>query len=375
MRVGDRATRANGSTGREIRRLFRARPAVERLESRRLLATADPVVTLSNLSARALIGTQLDFTVGFKNGSPTQAGYAPYVDLILPATGDAGPSPALPDGVSFVSATYLGQPVTSTVLTFNASGHATHPYAVDSSGSHLVINGTPGDQLVVLQLPFGSFTPGQPTAQIGVTAGLSNKADVGFAQTIKAEGGFALGNDPLNDPATDPSIVGAQTSGTATGELFIIKKTYLGPEDETATGPNFPRQDQITVAVAPGQTITNLDVTDALPNNMQYASVVETSILGTAATTTAPSTPSTSTPGGTVTRRFATVTGTGAANDVSMTVQYYIPLDDSGGSRVINPITGAAVTRPTPPAPRATGRRSTRATWPARTPATRTLTF
>ncbi|MGO9601741.1 MAG: hypothetical protein ACLP7Q_27530 [Isosphaeraceae bacterium] len=123
-----------------------------------------------------------------------------------------------------------------------------------------------------------------------------------------------------------------------------MKETYNGPEDETATGPNFPRENKISVAIAPGQTITNLDVTDALPSNLQYMSVVETSIRGTSTTTTALSTPSTSTPGGTVTQQFASVTGTGAANDVTMTVQYYVPLKDSTGASVISPTTGAAVT-------------------------------
>ena len=120
--------------------------------------------------------------------------------------------------------------------------------------------------------------------------------------------------------STSPSIEGAQTSGTVTGELYILKETYNGPEDETATGPNFPRENKISVAIAPGQTITNLDVTDALPNNLQYMSVVETSIRGTSTTTTALSTPSTSTPGGTVTQQFTSVTGTGAANDVTQNV-------------------------------------------------------
>ncbi|MGH9676409.1 MAG: hypothetical protein ACRD36_04845 [Candidatus Acidiferrum sp.] len=51
-------------------------------------------------------------------------------------------------------------------------------------------------------------------------------------------------------------------------ELFMLKKTCIGPENETATGPNFPRQYKLDVSIAPGQTITNLDVTDLLPNNL-----------------------------------------------------------------------------------------------------------
>ena len=145
--------------GRRKRRLLE----FERFESRLLLA-AIPEASLT-LPTSALIGTELNFSVGFQNVSSTTAGYAPYIDLYLPTTGDEGANPAVPDGISFTSATYLGSPVTSSILTFDGAGHATHPYAVDSSGSPLVLNGTPGNQVVVFQLPFGSFTPGQPTTE------------------------------------------------------------------------------------------------------------------------------------------------------------------------------------------------------------------
>ena len=128
------------------------------------------------------------------------------------------------------------------------------------------------------------------------------------------------------------------------GEIYIIKDIYIGPEDETATGPNFPRQNQIQVAIAPGQTITNLDVTDLLPSNMQFVSVVETSKHGASTSTMSQSTPSLSTPGGTLTRRFASVTGTGTGNDITMTFQYYIPLNDAASNAVIDANTGSAVT-------------------------------
>ena len=59
---------------------------------------------------------------------------------------------------------------------------------------------------VVLRLPFGSFTPGQPAATVHVTTQLSNLADAGTPLTIGASGGFQFGADPLADPATDPSI-------------------------------------------------------------------------------------------------------------------------------------------------------------------------
>ena len=302
------------------------------------MLAAIPTTTLT-LPANALIGETLNFSVGFSNTSPSSAGFGPYVDLNLPATGGAGAG--TPDGISFNSATYLSAALTSTVLTFDAGGHATHPYAKDNTGAAVIVSGTPGDQLVVLQLPFGSYTPGQPVSNISVSTTLSNLADVGSALNITTHGGFRYGNDALDNPTTDPTIIGGNTTSAVTPSLFIVTKQYIGPEDETATGPNFPRQDLITVDVAAGQTLTNLDITDLLPNNMQYVQVDATTIRGTATGTTSPSTPSTLTPGGTLTRRFASVTGTTAANDATLLYTYYIPLNNALGNPVLNASTGA----------------------------------
>ncbi len=158
-----------------------------------------PTASLT-LAARTLIGEVINFTVGFDNTSATDTGYGPFVDLFLPATGADGAGAATDDGLTFVSATYLGSAVTSTSLTFNASGQATHPYARDVSGNPVVVSGTTGDQLVVLQLPFGSFTPAQPPAPIAVRAQLSNLADDGTALQVRARGGFRFGNDALDNP-------------------------------------------------------------------------------------------------------------------------------------------------------------------------------
>ena len=284
----------------------------EGLEARTLLATgAVPQATLV-APARSLIGQNLDLTVGFSNATGSNPGYGPYVDLFLPKTGDDGKGAAATDGLSFVDARYLGQHVTSTVLNFDAQGHATHPYAEDTAGNHLVVSGTPGDELVVLQLPFGSFTPGQPAVSLDVTAKLSGTAPLGVPLNLQARGGFRYGNDALDNPATDPTILGAAAPAQVDPALFFLKDTYNGPEDETATGPNFPRTETLALQVASGQTVTNLDLTDALPNNMQFLGVTGATAGGSAAATTARATPGTAAPGGTLTRRFASVTGTGS---------------------------------------------------------------
>lgn len=59
---------------------------------------------------------------------------------------------------------------------------------------------------MVLTLPFGSFTPDQPAADITVTASVSNLADVGTPLTISALGGFRFGQDALDNPLSDPPL-------------------------------------------------------------------------------------------------------------------------------------------------------------------------
>ena len=117
---------------------------------------------------------------------------------------------------------------------------------------------------------------------------------------------------------------------------------YLGPEHETATGPNFQQSYLVSATVAPGQTVTGFDLTDQLPSGMQFVSLGASSANGsTAASTT--STPSTTAPGGTLTRHFDKVVGTGGASDASMVFSFYVPRDDASTSPVLNLTTGAFV--------------------------------
>lgn len=321
---------------RAVRKRTHTPLMLELLEGREVPA-AIPTATLTAVP-EALLGEDLTFSVSFDNTSPVDTGYGPYVDLYLPATGIDGAGAAADDGISFVSATYLGRPITATAITLTAAG-VQHPYAVNSSGQPLVI--TPpagfqaGDQLVVLLLPYGSYTPEQPAADIAVTASISNLADANAPLPIRAQGGFRFGNDPLDNPSSDPSIVGPAASTTVTPTVFMLTKRYVGPEDETASGPNFPREYRIDVDVANGQSLTDLDLTDILSDQVQFLAVTATS-----GSTTAIATPSLTVPGGILTRRFASVTGTASDVDASMTFRFYVPRVDAGGTAILNPTTG-----------------------------------
>lgn len=345
-----RRNRASGSVRRRVLLL-------ESLEDRRLLA-AEPTVTL-DVPADPFIGTSpLTIRATFDNTSltPTDVGYGPFVDLVFPRNGaDGAAGTQTPDGVWPISpaqATYLGDPVTTHEYVFPASGCLDHPYAVDNTNTPLQVCGTPGDVLVVVQLPFGSFTPDQPPATIELPATLSNYADLGHPLTFTARGGFQFGSDPLNNPSVDPTLFLDATNedsdssawtGTATTTPTVMRmtKTYLGPEDETATGPNFPRQYELVVSIAPGQTVTDLDIMDGFDNNVVVTGVTVTTTHSPAPTNipTLPFGPANfSFPSQQLVATIPTVTGIGGA-DVRMLVDFYVPEFDANGDRII-PING-----------------------------------
>lgn len=299
------------------------------------LLTAPPAVSLS-VPASAFIGENVNFTVTFDNNA-AGPGYGPLIDLIIPTNGADGAQNTNPplDGLTFVNATYLGTNVERTVLTFPGSGANTcvnHPYMVDASGSPIQVCGPAGDTFVALRLPFGSFTPQQPPVTVNVSLSMSNLADLGTALTIRARGGYQFGYTPLNDwcCGDDPSqTLSGFVSSSVTPSLFTLSKSYNGPESETATGPNFPRRYTVTAQIAPGQSLSAFNLTDILPNNMQFVSMVSTSPAAACSHTNP------ALPGGTLSCNFGTVSGT-----VTMTFDYYIPLRDAGGASVIDPITG-----------------------------------
>ncbi len=273
-----------------MRRSYRStRLRLECLEERAVLAPV-PIVSLSGLGA-ARIGESVNFQVDFDNqatSAPT-TGFGPYVDLFIDTTGADGVSPGGVeptdyDGLSGLTASYLGASLTVIPVTLGAGGSFTHPFARTSSGAPLT--GTApagfvaGDTLYVITLPFGSFVDTQPAAGITVSTTVSPEADLSVGLNVAAVGGFAYGADALDNPTVDVPIRGATASGTITPSVVTLTKSYNGPENETATGPNYPRRYTIVADVASGQIVTDLRLIDLLPNNIAFLSLVSSTPAG-----------------------------------------------------------------------------------------------
>ncbi|EHK65564.1 VCBS domain-containing protein [Achromobacter arsenitoxydans] len=238
-----------------------------------LLADATPTLSLGSSSADILLGDTAQIRAIVSNPS-TQDGYAPFVDILIPATGYDGD-----DGVSFVSATTAGITLNGSVVTFGADGTAAHPFARDANGNPIVLQASqygyrPGDQLVVLALPYAGFGKDQPSIAVDITLRMSPLADVNQDHNVSLRAGFQYGNDSLDNPQQDPSILASDW------QVFVLRSTPFEvtqsldmTEGETVTGENYPHTLTVTATPAPGQTLQNVVVVQQLPESIRVLDI------------------------------------------------------------------------------------------------------
>jgi hypothetical protein len=227
-----------------------------------------PEVTLG-LPISALVNEEFTFPLTFDNGGdPGDVGYGPYAELIVPPAGSETQQ------VEILGATYQGAQLPVTAVTFDQNGNAKHPLLEDSNGQPLIVTGPPGGTLFVFPLPFGSYAPEQPPTGLEVQARMvgNTAAALGTQVNVTAGGGFYLGEDPLDDPGPDPPIIADPVTEAISPAVMQIDKQYLGPEGETATGPNFVQTWRLNINIADGQTINNLVLSDVLAPSLQFVS-------------------------------------------------------------------------------------------------------
>ncbi|WP_062092743.1 DUF4347 domain-containing protein, partial [Caballeronia udeis] len=325
-----------------------------------------PVPTVSfdpaTVPGDVLLGSTFTETVTFANTASNGVGYGPFIDLYVPK--DAAQTATL------TGASFLGTAITPEAVTLSTTipGHAgvlgaLHPLALDNTGKPLFVAAPPGyqanDVMYVLSLPFGSFTPGQPAAQIQLTFTLDNRTELssmhgGQALDITAIGGFQYGADPLNDPGTDPSIRGtAGTAGVTSGadgmvvaastvSLLDVSATTDLHESETATGPDYPFNYVLTIKPAPvtqGDPLSNTTFTFDLPPEVQYThgTIAFTGPGGATGTATFnPGVAGANGPGGTVTVHFTSLGTDGADTATVVKIPVFVPQFDANGNPVLD---------------------------------------
>ena len=256
-------------------------------------------------------------SVCFDNTGDT-TGYQPAFELVTPA------------GVAFNSATYLGSPisVSAAQTCSNASG-----CTFKNPDTNTDVTLANGETLRILRFPLGSFTADQPKQCLDLAFSLGNSPTVqlNVSKTLKVTPFFDLGGDALDNPSTDAPLFGTPQTISVNPTVIKHTKNIIAPEDETATGPDYPRTVELTVDVAAGETVNPVTITDILPNQFQFLSVTNP------AGCTATSTPSTAAPGGTLSLNCGPITGA-AGVDRTIAFTFYIPRDDAGGAPVLDPL-------------------------------------
>lgn len=300
-----------------------------------------PAVVLKDVPTDVLIGDTFHFKLLF-SADPLITGYGPFVELYFQYQGADCSSGGPCDGLEFVQAEavfansnvpltpipsgcpFIFQPLVSTSCPTSCPGTCPGPPTGFFGGSAP----TPlGFQKVVLELPFGSFVPTQPTVEIDVEVKVHPFADVNFPLLLGARGGFRYGNTSAGTSGPTLGFFTPSSIATVTPHVLRVRKLYLGPEDETATGPNFPRQYKIEVDIAPGQSLDNVEIEDCFPANVTYLSVASAS--------PTPSGPTSGT-GNCFTVPFGTLTG-GPLPDATATFNFFVPELDASNQPVLGP--------------------------------------
>ncbi len=273
------------------------------------------------------LGQPFGFSVQFSNISGF-TGYGPYINVFMPSGGADGTSGGgTDDGYNFSSATYLGVPLTPTIISCPSGGTVVSPLTGLMVSCPVTSTGRPS-QFISLQLPFGSVTAGQPLESVVINATMSNLADVGTPLPISASAGFIYGDMPTGSMPSESIRV---TQNVAPS-LFSVTKTHSGSPSIEVTGPNYPRTYTITANMPAGLTATNIVIEDVLPNRIVYQGVSGAGI----SVISQPAIGSVVTPPNNLLKISVPASG------VPITVNFYVPENDSSGSPIIDPLSGAA---------------------------------
>ncbi|MFV8783972.1 isopeptide-forming domain-containing fimbrial protein [Microbulbifer sp. SA54] len=310
------------------------------------LMVATPSATV-DAPSEDFINESTDIGFSFENDGDT-TGYGPFIDIVAGPGLELGSVSGL-DGASVITYTYEGgQWVDS-----NGNVVEYHPYDFNQTGLIPLPPGEEGSTWYAIQLPFGSYSPDQPSFDFNVSAILDEAAGaiVGVPIPIWVRPGFAYGNDPLNNPDVDPPIVGNPIETEITPTVIDVEKDALdgdgdnnsiGDDGETVTGPSEPVTWRVTVDIANLSTIENLVVTEQVPNNFYYlpGNVVVTDSTGATLQPgvdyilTEP--PEGANNGSELIVEFLNpIEGTLAGNDIVITYTGYVPDFDADGNPIV----------------------------------------
>ncbi|MEO0416310.1 MAG: LEPR-XLL domain-containing protein, partial [Verrucomicrobiota bacterium] len=148
-------------------------------------------------------------------------------------------------------------------------------------------NFSDGDSFYTVELPYGSYVPGISPKEITFAATLNSGTGnqdtdsdhfVSVGDTVgrdtvevAASGGFRYGATPGGtDDAALVDGVGECVKGEITATVIELKKDVEGDDHERVSGPTNPFTYSLDLDIAKDVTLTDLTITDVIPDNMIY---------------------------------------------------------------------------------------------------------
>jgi hypothetical protein len=265
-----------------------------------------PSATFDNVPGSVFVGSSFEFEIAFDNAASSVIGYGPVVDFTLPSS-------LLLTGTPTIFGQILPQQY-SHIFPLSTEQCISHPFAANTT-----VCGTGGSSFHSFVLPFSSFAPDQPVAEISLSALLQSAPAQDGSNVMSVRGLFRYGTDELDNPVQDPVIAQtwAERAGVeaATMEVFV---RYNVPEKETAVGPSFGKT--VTVGVEFGNDVFYSQVDFEIVLDDQHVPLFDETYLTNAYATLSSVSISNDASGTTV--LFQLINST--ASSVSYTLPYYI---------------------------------------------------
>jgi LruC domain-containing protein len=278
---------------------------------------ATPQIQIINVN-EVLLNNSFNIDFNFTNNS-YPIGFKPFVNVLLPK------------GIT-TDATKIGT-WDNINLTWKDSNNIIineHPY---SKYIDLPDNQTSEYSWYIFESSYSSYGPEQPSTTIkSLNCTISEKdgAILDEMLYIKAIPWFRYGLDAEDNGEYDNPIGGLEVVSNITPKLMILTKTNLLPESETVTGINFPFTFRIKATIAKDQELTNLIISDELPDSLVYLSTTNININATEILNL-----------NNITWTFDSIIGKGA-DDIIIDYLVYVPYKDSSNNLILDEVTGAS---------------------------------
>ncbi|MFT5246864.1 MAG: gliding motility-associated-like protein/uncharacterized repeat protein (TIGR01451 family) [Litorivivens sp.] len=259
----------------------------------------------SEMSApvESLINEEVCFSLTLSNtGVP---GYQPYIRLLLP--------PSTPASGLLIK--MFDETITNVQIEGIVSGGTVLDPNLSDELPESVVNGQEGYQLVLVNLPVGSMVENGIELEISGCVQLNGPSvQVGTPVVIYAQPVYRFGDEPtgVNGP-----LVYDELSVSIVPSLYTLSKEI--DQIDYPTGSCWNMMYSLKVNIAEGELVTDLVVTDLLPPELQYITVI-----GVTPGCVVQQQPSTTNPGGTLTVKCDNAFGTPDSDDVLVSFLAFI---------------------------------------------------